>query len=219
MAEVKIDKLKPNSHKYREQTNKDGPSNKKINRVEIKEGDILIKKQTLGRKLKDSFFDGDLSTAVDYGIFDVMVPEVKRMISSMGSNILDVLLFGSASNNRQSRTRNGGNERVSYTSYYKSDVRDNRRNDVVNNNTSNDYRDIVFATRGKAEEVLDSIRDLIDEYGEASIADFYSALEMTVVGEFTDNYYGWKELPTNLRPRMVKDGWVIDFPKPIDLKK
>ena len=59
------------------------------------------------------------------------------------------------------------------------------------------------------------MNELIDNYGMATVADFYDLAGLT--GEYTSNNYGW----TNIRSAEVvraRDGYIIKMPKamPID---
>lgn len=78
-----------------------------------------------------------------------------------------------------------------------------------------DFDDILFESRGEAEDVLSYLVDLTIDYGVASVADFYDL--SGIESQFTDNKYGW----TNLRDACidrVRNGYIIRLPqaKPLD---
>ena len=62
-----------------------------------------------------------------------------------------------------------------------------------------DFDDILFESRGEAEDVLSHLVDLTIDYGVASVADFYDL--SGIESQFTDNKYGW----TNLRDAEVTE--------------
>lgn len=75
---------------------------------------------------------------------------------------------------------------------------------------SYDFDDVVFDTRGEADEVLSSMDELMDRYGVVSVADMYDLCGMTC--NYTDNKYGWKSLARADISR-VRDGYMIKLPK------
>ena len=68
----------------------------------------------------------------------------------------------------------------------------------------------IFATRRDAEEILNYMGDLIDEYGFVTVADFYDLVGVS--GNYTDNKYGWTDI-SNAEIVRVKDGYMIKLPK------
>lgn len=70
------------------------------------------------------------------------------------------------------RTRkNGSTSKVSYRNYYERESERTRAGSAIRR-TSFDYDDILFDTRGDAEAVLDSMNDIISQYGMVSVSDF-----------------------------------------------
>lgn len=208
-AKIKIDDLRPNSYKSKEENSEKIPDKKT---EKVIQGAVIERKKPFTNRFVEAFFDGDLKTASSYALVDVLFPAVKRGIADTFQNLIEMMLFGTASKSRSSR---GGNERVSYASYYKSDSRSDRRNDNADRHTRYDYRDIILSTRGEAEEVLDVLTGIVEEYGQATVSDLYDAVGIT--GDFTDAKYGWTNLNT-ARVRMTRDGYLLDLPRavPID---
>lgn len=206
MAEQKIDisSLQPNSHKSKDD------AEKKIKKKVI-EGEVITKEKSLGSKFVESFFGGDLRTAASYILYDVAFPSIKRAISDMFADGIEMLLFGTARSGRSGR-KEQTREKVSYSSYFKSDSRSGSvRSDA---SSRYDYRDIVLRSRGEAEEVLDVLREIISEYDQVTVADLYDAVGIT--GEFTDNKYGWTNL-SGARVRLIRDGYLLDLPRAKEL--
>ena len=67
-----------------------------------------------------------------------------------------------------------------------------------------------FATRRDAEEILNYMGDLIDEYRFVTVADLYDLIGVS--GNYTDNKYGWTDI-SNAEIVRVRDGYVIRLPK------
>ena len=78
-----------------------------------------------------------------------------------------------------------------------------------------DFQEIVLATRVEADEVIDRLFNIIQEFEQATVRDLYD-----LVGErasFTDEKYGW----TNIRTadvRRIREGYLLDLPRPEPLR-
>ena len=68
----------------------------------------------------------------------------------------------------------------------------------------------IFETRRDAEEILNYIGDLIDEYGFVTVADLYDLAGVS--GNYTNNKYGWTDI-SNAEIVRLKDGYMIKLPK------
>ena len=72
----------------------------------------------------------------------------------------------------------------------------------------------MLETRGEAEEVLARMDELIDMYGQVSVADLYDLVGKTC--EYTDNKYGWTNI-RNAEPVRVRDGYLLKMPKALPI--
>lgn len=73
--------------------------------------------------------------------------------------------------------------------------------------------ELIYETRADAEKVLNGMSEIINEYGFVTVADLYDISGLPGA-YYTDSSIGWKgsiEEPTIKR---VRDGYVIDLPKP-----
>ena len=77
---------------------------------------------------------------------------------------------------------------------------------------NNDLKEIVFTDESFALQVLDSLRQYIEEYGFASVGDYYELSGQDY--KFTDFKCGWRNLDRAyvLRSMGDKDGFVLQFP-------
>ena len=114
-----------------------------------------------------------------------------------------MILYGETGHSK----RNSRTSTVSYRDYY--DRKDDRRYDRPRS-VGYTYDDIILESRGEAEEVLDSLCDLIETYQIASVADLYDLVGETP--EYTDNKYGWTNL-RNADVERVRDGYRLKLPK------
>lgn len=200
---------KPNSHRYREQqAQKEAQEEKRIEKV-VK-GSVKTKKKNDLHKLADVFISEDVKNVKSYVLMDVLVPAIKKAISDIIVNGIDMVLYGESS----SRRRNGRDSYVSYRSY--SDPRDDRRpRSDTRAKTRFDFDEIIFESRGEAEAVRMQMEDVIERYGLVTVADMYDMAGLTE--PYTSNKYGWTSVRTAETVR-VRDGYIIKLPKasPID---
>lgn len=194
----------PNSHKYKTEQNKSEKTDeKKVEKV-IK-GTAKVKKKS---KLADIFIAEDVKNVKSYVLMDVLIPTIKDAISDIVKGGIDMILYGES----RKRSNSTPASSVSYRSYYNSN---NKPVERVRTANPYKYNDVIFETRGEAEEVLSKMDEMVERYQLVSVADFYDMAGLS--SEFTDNKYGWTNI-RNAEAVRVRDGWVIKLPKamPID---
>lgn len=199
---------KPNSRRSKSEEQNQTPEKKRVEKV-IK-GTAKPQKKNGLSKFADIFTPGDVDDIKSYIFMDVLVPTIKKAFSEIVTNGVDMILWGGESG--KPRTRSGANH-VSYRNYY--DNADNRRDSPRRTNSRFDFDNLVLDTRGEAEDILDRMHELIEEYGDASVADLYDLANVT--GEHTYNKYGWTNL-RNAEIIRVRDGYLLKMPKakPLD---
>lgn len=200
-----MEDYKPNSHKAKAEA---AVAEKKVEKAVT--GSVKVKKKSEMSKLKDIFISEDAGNVKSYVIMDVLIPALKKAVSDIVTNGIDMILYGETGRNKRSSTASN----VSYRSYY--DRRDNDRRYSSNRTVSGySYNDIILETRGEAEEVLSRLDELIETYKVATVADLYDLVGIT--GNYTDNNYGWTNI-RNAEAVRVRDGYVLKLPKalPID---
>ncbi len=195
---------KSNSHKSKEENKADVPE-KKVEKVIS--GTARTKKKSEFSKFANTFISEDIQSVKDYILMDVLVPAVKKAISDVVTNGIDMILYGESGSKKSSST----SSKVSYRSYY------DRPNDRERHRSSSfDYDDILFDSRGEAESVLDRMDELISTYDVVSVADFYELADITNEN-YMNNKYGWKDIRSAKIVR-TRDGYMIRMPRalPID---
>lgn len=194
-----MSEYKSNSHRSREIEREE----KKVERV-VK-GQVKSKKKN---KFADTFISEDAASVKEYIIFDVLIPAAKNAISDMVTTGIQMMLYGEVRGGSKSK-----GSKVSYSKYY-DDRRDRDYDRRSRTRSGYDYDEIILESRAEAEEVLNSMDDLLERYGLVSVADLYDLVGVT--GNYTDNKYGW----TNLRHASVqrlRDGYLLKLPRAIPL--
>lgn len=178
----------------------------------IVKGPVVQQKPTFFSKFKESFL-GESGNIGDWITQDVLIPALRNTLSDMGFGIVE-MFFGRGSgrgygyNDRFVRDR--GRSYVSYNDISSQRGRNDRRDVDRGERTRHDFGNIVYTSRGEAEDVLSHLVDLTIEYGEATVAAFYEL--SNIESSHVDNRYGW----TNLRDaytERVRNGYIIRFPQ------
>lgn len=198
-----VEDYKSNSYKSKETYSGD-KLEKKIKRAVL--GSVKVKKKNEIQKFADIFISEDIASVKSYILIDVLVPAVKKAVSDIVTNGIDMILYGETGKNEKKST----GSKKSYRNYHE------RGNEHKSNHFKSakldkyDYDDLIFETRGDAEAVLDAMNDIISQYGVVSIGDLYDLSNIT-----TDNYavnnYGWTDI-RGCKSIRVRDGYVLKLP-------
>lgn len=204
-----MDQYKPNSHKSKE--DQESVLEKKVEKVIT--GTVISKKKNGIQKFVDVFISEDANNVESYILLDVLVPAIKKAISDIVTNGIDMILYGGTGKTKS----NSAASKISYRSYYdRENGRENDRRDysAARTKTGYNYDDIILDNRGEAEDVLSRMDELISTYGLVSVADLYDLVGIT--GNYTDNKYGWTDIRSASVIR-VRDGYMLKLPKALPL--
>lgn len=194
----------PNSHKYKEEQKKAETQKKRVGKLVT--GNVKTKKNEV-RKLTDVFISEDVSNVKSYVLMEVLVPAIKKAISDIVTNGVDMILYGGTRPNKN-RT---SSDYVSYRNYSDRDRRDDRG---PTRGRGFDYEDLVFDSRGDAEAVRQGMLETIDQYGIVTVGDLYDMADRTA--PYTSYDYGWTSIRTAEVVR-VRDGFIIKLPRAVPL--
>jgi hypothetical protein len=193
----------PNSHRSRESQTTDAPAERRVEKV-VK-GKVQTR-ENKGRKLTDIFISEDVSNVKSYIFMDVLVPAIKKAISDIVTDGIDMVLYGGTGRSKKSSS----GSKVSYRSYY-DDRPDRRESSSYSNRTRFDYDDILFDSRVEAEKVYREMQEVIERYGYCSVADMYDMAGLTP--PFTANKFGWTSVRNAEIVRVRGGDYVIKLPK------
>ena len=202
----------PNSHKSREgRTARPGvkKSSERVKQEKIVTGSVIQRKKSLGSKMKEMFTGDDARSVGEYLVQEVLVPALKSLLSDVASQGAERLLYGETNRGSSRGSRSGS--RSNFTNYSRMHDRPEPRRDISHRSrASHDFRDIVLESRPEAEDVLERLGDLIDQYDAANVGDLYDLVGITP--DFTDNNYGWYTLRGS-RIIKTRDGYLLDLPR------
>lgn len=215
MADINIDSLEPNSHKYKAEKAAQ-KSREKVSPV-VNRDQVVSTKKPLGKKFTETFMTEDVHDVKSWLVMDVLIPGIKNTVL----DVLSMMFFGEiGSRNRSGHSRRDRDDRTNYSSYYhrsSSSRRDQNysrrrdRDDRYDSDNRVDFRNIVLRNRDDAERVICALRDRIRDYGSASVADLLDLID--VAGRYTDNNYGWDD-ERDIGIRRISSGFLIDVAEP-----
>lgn len=179
-------------------------TNRDIKVSKVVNGPVKTKKKS---KFAGAIISEDASKVTDYIFMDVLLPALKKAVSDVIKNGIDMILYGEVD---RGRTKSNVG-RVSYGKYYETnrDNRDYRSNSYTTRNNYS-YDDIILENRGEAEAVLSQMDEIIAAYGFVRVADLYEMVGIT--GSHTDNNYGWTDIRSAQAVR-VRDGYLLKLPR------
>jgi hypothetical protein len=205
MAEME---LLPNSHKYKQEQKE--ASEKRVKAPVVTNGAKTKKKSEIS-KLGDVFISEDIKNVKSYVLMDVLVPAIKKAISDIVTNGIDMILYGETGRS----SKRASTDRFSYSSCY-SGSRNDRPSE--SNRGRFEYDDIIFTSRADAARVQEELANVIDRYGFVTVLDYYDMAEITA--PHTANKYGWMSRQSIIHADIIRarDGYIIRLPKamPID---
>lgn len=185
--------------------------------LHIVNGDVVVKKKTSISKVKDSIIAEDFKDVIGVVLEKTVFPWVKKGLHDVLTNTIDMIIYGEISGNK---TTPSNVSKISYNGYYNGTKTDS--NNYVNLSPNKTlFDDIVYGSMGAAQEVLDSMQDSIETYGNVSIAEMYEIASVDidrVSVPWTANGYGWKNISSaKIVPCSNPDGYIIRFPRPIPI--
>ena len=200
---------KSNSNKSKSVDNElENNENHKLEKVVT--GKVITKKRSGLQKFTDEFISEDAKNIKSYVIRDVLIPAIKKALSDIVTDGIDMLLYGES---RRDGRRTMA-DKVSYRNYYDRGSTYKYRDEPRSTYSAYSYDDIILDSRGEAEDVLSRMDELIESYGLVRVADLYDLVGIT--GNYTDNKYGWTNI-RNAQIIRVRDGYMIKMPRAIPI--
>lgn len=189
MAERFLEGLEPNSDKYRRE--KAAEQIREIRKVETK--GAKLKKRGLGARLIDTFIKEKPEEVRKYIIKEVVVPAIMDTIYDSVMSALGMTFYQKADRRRSSGGGSGlGSKFTNYSAISTPSIRKERTPAYGGSKGSlKSFDNLVFDSKGEAEDVRDSMIEALDRYGYLTVLEFYDIAQVTV-DNFTDQNWGWK---------------------------
>lgn len=178
---------------------------KKIEKVVATE--VVIKKKSLGRKIRDLFVEADLRSVVRFVVSDVLLPSARNMIVDSATKGVERMMYGESNIRRRGY---GSGPRVTYNNpIHRPNAPSRYAPTPSPGPRSRQQDDFILSSREEAELVLERLNDIIDTYEVASVADLNELVGFPT--SHVDNKWGWIYLG-DVQVRQVREGYLIDLP-------
>ena len=206
-----MDNYKPNSNRYNElkaQQSIEEANSKKLESVVS--GNVSMRKKTTLKKVADIFFQKDINDVKSYLIMDVLIPEIRDALYNLVMKGLDMMLY----DGKRTRKSSSNTMRVNYSAKYNNQTSiPESSNSSPRTKSGLNFDDVVFDDRMDAEEVLNQMLNIIEQYDSVSVADFCELAG--IPGEYTDRKYGWTSLGAAEVKRISGGGYILKLPRVI----
>lgn len=208
-----------NTNKGKEE-NKPPREEKVIERLDI--GKVVIKKKSVGKKFKELFVRGDLKTMARYVGADVITPALRILFLDIVTKGAERLFMGDSQYRYRRPQDYSYRPSVQYnmSSIHRRDPREFR--DARNPSTMlpdqppysrarrmQEPDEIIVQSRQYAEMIVERLKDYIELYDVATVADLREMLGFP--SPFTDHNWGWTSLPS-VEIRQVREGYLLNLP-------
>lgn len=161
-------------------------------------GTATERKEPLRKKFLSAYAGDSAQSVGNYLIMDVVVPATKNLIVDLVSQGINRLMYGSSMPGRTNSFVGSMGSRVSYGKMFNGggsaaqQPTPQQQKMSPQGRANHNFGEIVLQTRSDGEMVLDSLRDLIEQYGSAKVVDLYRAVGVPT--DFTDQKFGWTNL-------------------------
>jgi len=212
-----VENFPSNSQEARASDNKGTEKEEPKKILTVVKGPVTRRKKTLGARFLEMFFGEDSKGVGSYVVAEVLIPALKDMIADAVTQGIERKIFGETrSVSRRTGSRPGApSNHVNYSRYSKPSVVVNEPRSIASRRGRlHDFGDIVIGTRAEAEEVLETMFDLIDRYNMVSVAELKELLG--VRNTHVDEKWGWTSLE-NASVSRIREGYVLNLPRTEEL--
>lgn len=191
-------------------------------------GKVMVRKKTLGRRMREMFFSGDSSSVGGYLLKDVLIPALQNTITDLVTQGIEQVFYGEVRTGRRggpSRPSGYGSNHISYNDQYRTrptPATSTQRSSVStppyqrpSNPSVYQMGEVTVESRVDAEVVVDRMGDLIEQYGAASVADLNSLLKQS--SSYVDHSWGWDSMG-GVDIKRDRWGFRIILPEPVKLR-
>lgn len=183
---------------------------------------VTVRKKNFGRRMVEAFVGGEPRSVGSFVMLDVLLPAARDMIADGFTQMIEGVVYGEG----RSTSRRTGNRFTSSAGGLNSgryhrmassrfDARPDPREPARARQQSFDYEDLVFGRRVEAEEVLDRLFAVIQEYEAATVRDLHEICRIN--SPYTTEKWGWSDISSAKIDR-IRDGYVLDLPRPEPLR-
>ena len=204
-----MDDYKPNSYKSRQENPEavdDIPESLGIK--------ARFRKRGVFQRIIDSMIVEDPKKAlINYVIF-----EIQSKLPSALKEISEIVLDPDGISSRSAKKKRSS--KISYKDYWDYQDEDDyyeRKSSSTKSKSVLDFDEPILDSRGEAEELWETMTDIIQTKKQVSIAVMYALSGHKDGVSHTYYKYGWKKLPEKPSIIHVKEGYWLKLPRPVQL--
>lgn len=172
---------------------------------------VVVRKKGIVKRVKDAIVEADFQSVFSYVVSDILIPGAKNMIVNSISNGAERMFFPGS---RPRGGMMGQGSRISYSGISRSGVggsplRGAPALERGARSTRQARDEFIIPTRKEAEEILELMSDVIDNYEVCSVADFNEMVDQP--SHHIDQKWGWSYLG-DVQILQVRGGYIVDLP-------
>jgi hypothetical protein len=190
---------------------------------------VVQSKPTLGKRFLKSFGGQNLKAVAVAVLLEVVVPNAKDLLFDIVNEGAQRSIYGENGRRRTSSSAlaqtivGGGVSRMRGTNY---NSISNQTRIIANAAPAQsisdrerqqfDFSNVIFPTRDHAEEVLETLKSAVEDFGWVPVADLFEALEISGNG-FTDRKFGWNaHALSGSKVHKVREGFILLLEPPVE---
>ena len=174
---------------------------------------VKVKKRGVLNRLTKGIFAGDAGSIMEYLLDSVIIPKIQDIFMDTVTRGTEYMVYGDT---KASRIHNERRSSIYYGGV--ANQRTGQSNRVNNSeprrNSYDDYSDLIFRDRQKAEEILSRMYEDLQDYECCTVLSLKSMMGFNTT--HTDEKYGWTDL-SGSRIKKVRGGWLLELPTAIFL--
>ncbi len=203
-----MEQFPPNSRQAKETAR--GP--KKVERVTSAQ--VVRRRRPLGQQFKDTFISGSARMAAEYMVAEVIIPAIQDTMIDAFQGGIERLVRGEGRSRRSSAPPPSAYGRVAY--HQQSQTLPSAqppRTMSRGGKARHDFGELVLQSRHEADDVLQRLFDIINQYETVSVADLYALCG--IAPDHVDHKWGWTNLETAQIGRVRGGtGYILNLPAP-----
>lgn len=181
------------------------------NRPEIQQIAVgAVRKKSLGSKFKETFIGDSAESVGQYIFFDIIVPRLKDLLFETITGGAERSLFGTSARSSRGR-RSQLTEKTDYQGLSTRNANRPERDISPRSRANHNFEEILIPSRGEAEQILDTLLELVDQYDSATVADLYNAVGIST--DHTDLKFGWTDLTEAKIDPARGGGYILVMPR------
>lgn len=175
---------------------------------------VQTKKKAWYKRAADTFMAEDANSIGSFIVRDIIVPTIRDTIYDIITGGLSMAMYGSTKARSSKKPSGSNGSYISYGSYSSGSTQSQRPSSQRQADRIN-VDDLIFGMADEAHQVIDALCDRLERYGTVTVQDLYDLIGISAPR--TAMYWGWQDL-SEARVRKIRDGWLIELPRPQALK-